>query len=150
MQKRRVCWYHRSSIFCFLFIVSFKAFYILRERPLPNVSCILSSIMFNFNIILFVSTLLVDQIMQNLASRSLQDEVMKKVKCLTPIAEELGVSLPQLAIAWCASNPNVSSVITGATKEAQVSIRLYSLMSFFCYKTLSNCLCYKCIWNLSI
>lgn len=29
--------------------------------------------------------------------------------------------LSQLAIAWCASNPNVSSVITGATKESQVN-----------------------------
>ncbi|KAF2285612.1 hypothetical protein GH714_005807 [Hevea brasiliensis] len=37
-----------------------------------------------------------------------------------PIADELGVPLSQLAIAWCAANPNVSSVITGATKESQI------------------------------
>lgn len=48
------------------------------------------------------------------------DDVLRKVDGLKPIAKELGVSLPQLAIAWCASNPNVSSVITGATKESQV------------------------------
>ncbi|KZV34055.1 putative voltage-gated potassium channel subunit beta [Dorcoceras hygrometricum] len=57
---------------------------------------------------------------KNLASRSLVDDVLKKVKGLKPIADELDVTLSQLAIAWCASNPNVSSVITGATKEAQI------------------------------
>jgi aryl-alcohol dehydrogenase-like predicted oxidoreductase len=48
------------------------------------------------------------------------DEVLSKVDSLKPIAQELGVPLAQLAIGWCAANPNVSSVITGATKEAQV------------------------------
>lgn len=48
------------------------------------------------------------------------DDVLKKVKNLKPIADELKVPLSQLAIAWCAANPNVSSVITGATKEYQV------------------------------
>lgn len=43
-----------------------------------------------------------------------------KVKKLKPIAAELDVPMAQLAIAWCAANPNVSSVITGATKEYQV------------------------------
>nr|CAD1830829.1 unnamed protein product [Ananas comosus var. bracteatus] len=57
---------------------------------------------------------------KNLASRSLVDDVLRKVNGLKPIAEELGVPLSQLAIAWCASNPNVSSVITGATKESQI------------------------------
>lgn len=71
--------------------------------------------------------------MQNLASRSLVDDVLKKVNRLKPIADELGVPLSQLAIAWCASNPNVSSVITGATKENQVSIMPYSrYMYLFC------------------
>lgn len=59
---------------------------------------------------------------QNLASRSLVDDVLKKVNGLKPIADELGVPLSQLAIAWCAANPNVSSVITGATKESQVCL----------------------------
>ncbi|XP_019180726.1 PREDICTED: probable voltage-gated potassium channel subunit beta isoform X2 [Ipomoea nil] len=57
---------------------------------------------------------------KNLASRSLVDDVLKKVNGLKPIADELGVTLAQLAIAWCATNPNVSSVITGATKESQI------------------------------
>lgn len=65
--------------------------------------------------------------LQNLASRSLVDDVLRKVNGLKPIADELGVPLSQLAIAWCASNPHVSSVITGATKESQVSfIHLFS------------------------
>ncbi|KAF3610722.1 hypothetical protein DY000_02048659 [Brassica cretica] len=57
---------------------------------------------------------------QNLANRSLVDDVLRKVSGLKPIADELGVTLAQLAIAWCASNPNVSSVITGATRESQI------------------------------
>lgn len=57
---------------------------------------------------------------KNLANRSLVDDVLKKVRGLKPIADELGVPLSQLAIAWCATNPNVSSVITGATKEYQI------------------------------
>jgi voltage-dependent potassium channel beta subunit len=39
---------------------------------------------------------------------------------LADVAKELGCSLPQLAIAWCAANPNVSTVITGASRVAQV------------------------------
>lgn len=67
---------------------------------------------------------------QNLANRSLVDDVLRKVNGLKPIADELGVPLAQLAIAWCASNPNVSSVITGATKESQVSaVHLFNLLS---------------------
>lgn len=57
---------------------------------------------------------------KNLASRKLVDEVLDKVDALKSIAQELGVPLSQLAIAWCVLNPNVSSVITGATKEYQV------------------------------
>jgi voltage-dependent potassium channel beta subunit len=39
---------------------------------------------------------------------------------LDAIAKELGCSLAQLALAWCARNPRVSTVITGASKVAQV------------------------------
>ncbi|KAE8726471.1 putative voltage-gated potassium channel subunit beta [Hibiscus syriacus] len=42
-------------------------------------------------------------------------------------ADELGVPLAQLAIAWCAANPNVSSVITGSTKESQVQENMKAL-----------------------
>ena len=39
---------------------------------------------------------------------------------LRSISDELGCTLSQLAIAWCASNPHVSTVITGASRTAQV------------------------------
>jgi len=50
-----------------------------------------------------------------------------KVKQLTAIAEELGCTLSQLAIAWCASNPNVSTVITGASNPGQVAENMGAL-----------------------
>jgi aryl-alcohol dehydrogenase-like predicted oxidoreductase len=50
-----------------------------------------------------------------------KNEVVSK---LDAVAKELGCSLAQLAIAWCARNPNVSTVITGASKVAQVEENL--------------------------
>ncbi len=47
-------------------------------------------------------------------------EQVAKAENLRPIAEELGCTMAQLAIAWCASNPRVTTVITGASKVAQV------------------------------
>ncbi|MEY2590767.1 MAG: hypothetical protein QOJ67_2751, partial [Acidimicrobiaceae bacterium] len=44
----------------------------------------------------------------------------EKVRALAGIAEELGCTLSQLAIAWCAANPHVSTVITGASRPEQV------------------------------
>ncbi|MGZ4673476.1 MAG: potassium channel beta subunit family protein [Ilumatobacteraceae bacterium] len=44
----------------------------------------------------------------------------EKVERLRPIAADLGCSLAQMCLAWCASNPNVSSVITGASRPSQV------------------------------
>ncbi|MEO7598344.1 MAG: aldo/keto reductase, partial [Opitutus sp.] len=43
---------------------------------------------------------------------------------LDAIAKELGTSLPQLAIAWCLKNPNVSSVILGASRVEQLQENL--------------------------
>lgn len=45
---------------------------------------------------------------------------LKKVQALTPVAEELGSTMAQLAIAWCLKNPHVSTVITGASRKQQV------------------------------
>eukprot|EP00897_Mesotaenium_endlicherianum_P001985 jgi/Mesen1/1814/ME000141S00987 len=64
---------------------------------------------------------------KHMATRKLADEVLDKVQALKPIAEELGVSMAQLALAWCAKNPHVSSVITGATKEAQIEENMKAL-----------------------
>jgi voltage-dependent potassium channel beta subunit len=49
------------------------------------------------------------------------------VKQLEPIAAELGGSVAQLALAWAARNPRVSSVITGASKLAQLQGNLGAL-----------------------
>ena len=43
-----------------------------------------------------------------------------KVRELASVADELGCTLSQLSIAWCAKNPHVSSVITGASRVEQV------------------------------
>ncbi|TPX63943.1 hypothetical protein SpCBS45565_g06284 [Spizellomyces sp. 'palustris'] len=43
-----------------------------------------------------------------------------KVQRLEPIAKKLDCTLAQLALAWCAKNPNVSTVITGASRPEQV------------------------------
>jgi len=42
------------------------------------------------------------------------------VKKLAPIAAQLGCSLAQMSLAWCLKNPRVSTVITGASRPAQV------------------------------
>lgn len=47
-------------------------------------------------------------------------EQVEKTKVLTKLASNLGCTMSQLAIAWCLKNPNVSSVITGATKKEQL------------------------------
>ena len=46
--------------------------------------------------------------------------LIEAVKRLEPIARDLGVTTAQLALAWCAHNPHVSSVITGASRPEQV------------------------------
>jgi aryl-alcohol dehydrogenase-like predicted oxidoreductase len=52
---------------------------------------------------------------------------IEKVKEITPIAAGLGASIAQLAIAWCLKNPNVSTVITGASKPSQISENMKAL-----------------------
>lgn len=45
---------------------------------------------------------------------------LAKVQALEPIAKDFGCTLSQLAIAWCLTNPYVSTVITGASRVEQV------------------------------
>ncbi|MAU01213.1 MAG: aldo/keto reductase [Anaerolineaceae bacterium] len=52
---------------------------------------------------------------------------LQSVKELVPIAEDLGTTMPKLAIAWCLKNPNVSTVITGASKVSQVEENMKAL-----------------------
>jgi voltage-dependent potassium channel beta subunit len=49
------------------------------------------------------------------------------VASLEPVARDLGCTMSQLAIAWCARNPHVSSVITGASKVSQVKENLKAI-----------------------
>ena len=52
---------------------------------------------------------------------------MEKVSKLLPVAQELGVSLSRLAIAWCLLNKNVSTVILGASRTEQLEENLSAL-----------------------
>lgn len=54
-------------------------------------------------------------------------ERVEKVRQLAPIAGDLGCSLAQLALAWCLKNPNVSTVITGASRAEQVHENMKAL-----------------------
>jgi aryl-alcohol dehydrogenase-like predicted oxidoreductase len=49
------------------------------------------------------------------------------VRRLTPLAEELGCTMSQLALAWCLKNPDVSTVITGASRPEQVKENMAAL-----------------------
>ncbi|MFM7046160.1 MAG: potassium channel beta subunit family protein [Ilumatobacteraceae bacterium] len=57
---------------------------------------------------------------QFLSEQLTNPERLARVERLRPIAADLGCSLAQLSIAWCARNPHVSTVITGASKVSQV------------------------------
>lgn len=57
----------------------------------------------------------------NFITRFLDDDVLTRVQELKPLADEVGLSLSQLAIAWVLQNPNVSSAITGASRPEQVT-----------------------------
>ncbi len=48
----------------------------------------------------------------------------EKVRSLKVVADELGCTLSQLSLAWCATNPRVSTVITGASRVEQVEENL--------------------------
>jgi aryl-alcohol dehydrogenase-like predicted oxidoreductase len=54
-------------------------------------------------------------------SRLLRDDVLEKVQQLRPIAEDVGLSMAQLAVAWVLQNENVASAIIGATRPEQVA-----------------------------
>jgi aryl-alcohol dehydrogenase-like predicted oxidoreductase len=54
------------------------------------------------------------------AAAWLRDDVLTAVQKLRPIAEGVGLTMAQLAVAWVLQNPNVSSAIVGATRPEQV------------------------------
>lgn len=50
----------------------------------------------------------------------LQPEVLARIDQLAPLAGELGLSVGQLALAWCLRQPGVASAIVGVTRESQL------------------------------
>jgi voltage-dependent potassium channel beta subunit len=57
----------------------------------------------------------------DMISRWLKDDVLTRVQDLQPVADEAGLSLAQLAIAWVLQNSNVSAAIIGASRPEQVT-----------------------------
>ena len=62
---------------------------------------------------------------QVLGEKGLQN--LEKVRRLQPIAADLDCTLAQLGLAWCLKNPNVSTVITGASRPGQVEENMKTL-----------------------
>ena len=56
----------------------------------------------------------------DMIKRFMRDEVLERVQQLKPIADELNLSLAQLAVAWVLQNPNVATAIIGASRPEQV------------------------------
>lgn len=57
----------------------------------------------------------------DMIQRFLSDDVLSRVQKLTPLAQDAGLSLAQLAVAWTLQNPNVASAIIGASRPEQVT-----------------------------
>lgn len=59
-----------------------------------------------------------------LKNRVLANEKLKKVDALKKLAEKMNLPVAKLALAWCLKNPNVSTMILGASKPAQLKENL--------------------------
>ncbi|HEX9035161.1 MAG TPA: aldo/keto reductase family protein [Streptosporangiaceae bacterium] len=53
-------------------------------------------------------------------SEYLTDDILRRVQQLRPVAEQAGLTLSQLAVAWTLQNPNVGAAIVGASRPEQV------------------------------
>jgi voltage-dependent potassium channel beta subunit len=62
-----------------------------------------------------------------LKDRTFTEEKLGKVRQLQNVANDLGCSMANLAIAWCVKNENVTTAILGATKRTQLEENLKSL-----------------------
>jgi voltage-dependent potassium channel beta subunit len=62
-----------------------------------------------------------------LKDKNITEERIDKVKKMALLASEINLSLPVLSLAWCLKNPNVSTVILGASKEKQLIENLESI-----------------------
>ena len=61
-----------------------------------------------------------DSIGSRFIAEYLADDILGRVQQLRPVAEEAGLTLSQLAVAWTLQNPNVSAAIVGASRPEQV------------------------------
>jgi len=62
-----------------------------------------------------------------LKDKVMADDKIKKIKQLSALSKELGVTTASLSIAWCIKNPYVTTAILGATKKAQLTDNLKSI-----------------------
>ncbi len=67
------------------------------------------------------------ELLEFVAEGARDADLMEKVKRFTEVADGLDCTPAQLAIAWCAANPRVSSVITGASRPSQVKENMAAL-----------------------
>ena len=58
--------------------------------------------------------------MNSFMGRTDDDRLLGRVQQLQPIADELGITMAQLALAWVLREPNVASAIVGASRPQQV------------------------------
>jgi aryl-alcohol dehydrogenase-like predicted oxidoreductase len=61
-----------------------------------------------------------DQVGAKMIANFLRDETLDAVQRLSPLAEQAGLTMAQLAVAWVLQNPNVSSAIVGASRPEQI------------------------------
>jgi aryl-alcohol dehydrogenase-like predicted oxidoreductase len=61
-----------------------------------------------------------DSVRNVFMNQFLDGETLANTDRLAPLAAELGISMAQLALAWCLAEPNVASVLTGVTRVAQL------------------------------
>jgi aryl-alcohol dehydrogenase-like predicted oxidoreductase len=62
-----------------------------------------------------------------LKDRWMKENFLEKIKQLSILARELGISMAQLSIAWCIKNPDVTTAILGASRKEQLLENLKAL-----------------------
>lgn len=62
-----------------------------------------------------------DERLGGMMGKYLSDEVLTRVQLLAPLAQELGLTMAQFALAWVLQNDNVASAIVGATRPDQIT-----------------------------
>ncbi|MEY4944861.1 MAG: hypothetical protein RL384_805 [Actinomycetota bacterium] len=65
-----------------------------------------------------------DPDLSGIIEKFMSDETLTKVQGLKPLADELGITMAQFAIAWVLQNKNVAAAIVGASKPEQITSNL--------------------------